>query len=342
MARLKDVNYSQSGGEDSIQQVRNIEEAQIAMHEAPSDTGLSYKVFKLTDTGKKGKYHMEGIDDVWDPDKKKMVRIRLLRGFPSIYMEDQKNLEPQFISSNRRSLVFDARILRVPDYDTSAIEFLQKCNSNVDNPNKKGTRKLTFFEWNPQRQAEVERKKRLDRIEAIKFARENNIPYLGICLGMQLSIIEYLRNVVGIKEANSIEFDKDTSEPAIYLIEQFLDTSGNHQIRTHTSPMGGTMRLGGYPFEAKAGSILEKAYGKGISSERHRHRYEANPKYKEILEKAGMVVTGESNGLIEVVEIPSHKWFVGVQFHPEFKSSLQTPNPIILAFVEAGLNSKNS
>lgn len=187
MARLKDVNYSQSGGEDSIQQVRNIEEAQIAMHEAPTESGLSYKVFKLTDTGKKGKYHMEGIDDVWDPDKKKMVRVRLLRGFPSIYMEDQKNLEPQFISSNRRSLVFDARILRIPDYDTTAIEFLQKCNSNVDNPHKKGTRKLTFFEWNPQRQAEVERKKRLDRIEAIKFATMASVEdmrkhanYLGI------------------------------------------------------------------------------------------------------------------------------------------------------------------
>lgn len=187
MARLKDVNYSQSGGEDSVQQVRNIEEAQIAMHEAPTESGLSYKVFKLTDTGKKGKYHMEGIDDVWDPDKKKMVRVRLLRGFPSIYMEDQKNLEPQFISSNRRSLVFDARILRVPDYDTTAIEFLQKCNSNVDNPHKKGTRKLTFFEWNPQRQAEVERKKRLDRIEAIKFATMASVEdmrkhanYLGI------------------------------------------------------------------------------------------------------------------------------------------------------------------
>jgi hypothetical protein len=130
---------------------------------------------------------MEGIDDVWDPDKKKMVRVRLLRGFPSIYMEDQKNLEPQFISSNRRSLVFDARILRVPDYDTTAIEFLQKCNSNVDNPHKKGTRKLTFFEWNPQRQAEVERKKRLDRIEAIKFATMASVEdmrkhanYLGI------------------------------------------------------------------------------------------------------------------------------------------------------------------
>ncbi len=180
------------------------------------------------------------------------------------------------------------------------------------------------------------------KIEAIKFARENDIPYLGICLGMQLSIVEYLQNVVGIKEANSVEFDKDTSEPAIYLIEQFLDTSGNKQLRTHKSPMGGTMRLGEYPFESKSGSNLEKAYGKGISNERHRHRYEANPEYKEILEKNGMDITGESNGLIEVVEIPSHKWFVGVQFHPEFTSSLQTPNPIILDFIKAGLETKNN
>jgi CTP synthase len=176
------------------------------------------------------------------------------------------------------------------------------------------------------------------KIEAIKFARENNIPYLGICLGMQLSILEYLQNVCGIKDANSVEFDKDTKEPAIYLIEQFLDTSGNKQLRTHQSPMGGTMRLGEYPFETKDNSNLQKAYGKGISYERHRHRYEANPAYKEILEKNGMVITGQSNGLIEVVEIPEHKWFVGVQFHPEFTSSLQTPNPIILDFIKAGLS----
>jgi len=176
------------------------------------------------------------------------------------------------------------------------------------------------------------------KIEAIKFARENNIPYLGICLGMQLSILEYLQNVCGIKDANSVEFDKDTKEPAIYLIEQFLDTSGNKQLRTHQSPMGGTMRLGEYPFETKDNSNLQKAYGKGISYERHRHRYEANPAYKEILEKNGMVITGQSDGLIEVVEIPEHKWFVGVQFHPEFTSSLQTPNPIILDFIKAGLS----
>jgi CTP synthase len=174
------------------------------------------------------------------------------------------------------------------------------------------------------------------KIEAIKFARENNIPYLGICLGMQLCIIEYLRNVCGIKEATSVEFDKNTNEPAIYLIEHFIDISGNRQLRTHKSPMGGTMRLGEYPFETKDGSKLQKAYGEGISYERHRHRYEANPKYKDILEKNGMDITGQSNGLIEVVEIPKHKWFVGVQFHPEFTSSLQTPSPIILDFIKAG------
>jgi len=178
------------------------------------------------------------------------------------------------------------------------------------------------------------------KIQAIQYARENKLPYLGICLGMQLAIIEYLRNVVGIKEATSIEFDKDTKEPAIYLIEQFLDTTGDTQLRTHQSPMGGTLRLGEYPFEAKKGSHLESAYGTGISNERHRHRYEANPAYKEVLEKNGMIITGESHGLIEVVEIPNHPWFVGVQFHPEFTSSLQTPNPIIFDFVKNGMLNK--
>ncbi len=178
------------------------------------------------------------------------------------------------------------------------------------------------------------------KIEAIHYARTNKLPYLGICLGMQLSIIEFLRNVVGIDEANSVEFDKDTKEPAIYLIEQFLDTTGDTQLRTHESPMGGTLRLGEYPFKPKKGSHLEAAYGSGISYERHRHRYEANPAYKTILEKNGMKITGESNGLIEVVEIPEHPWFVGVQFHPEFTSSLQKPNPIIFDFVKNGLEKK--
>ena len=173
------------------------------------------------------------------------------------------------------------------------------------------------------------------KLEAIKYARENKIPYLGICLGMQLSVIEYARNVLGIEDANSIEFDENTENPLIYLIDEFMDQSGNKQLRTHESPMGGTMRLGEYPFEPLKGTNLQKAYGnEDVYYERHRHRYEANPAYKEKLEEAGMIISGQSNGLIEAVEIKDHPWFVGVQFHPEFTSHLETPNPIILEFVK--------
>ena len=173
------------------------------------------------------------------------------------------------------------------------------------------------------------------KLAAIKYARENKIPYLGICLGMQLAIIEFAKNVLGLEDANSIEFNPETTNPLIYLIDEFIDQSGNKQLRTHESPMGGTMRLGEYPFEPLKGSKLQKAYGnEEVYYERHRHRYEANPKYKEALEKAGMIVSGESNGLIEAVELKDHPWFVGVQFHPEFTSHLETPNPIILEFVK--------
>lgn len=181
------------------------------------------------------------------------------------------------------------------------------------------------------------------KIKAIEYARVNKIPYLGICLGMQLTLVEYARNVLGYEGANSIEFDKDTAYPMIYLIDNFLDQSGNKQLRTHTSPMGGTLRLGEYPCNTKKGSILREAYnGEKVIHERHRHRYEANPTYREDLEKAGMIVTGESNGLIETVEIKDHPWFLGVQFHPEFTSRLQTPNPSILAFVKASLSANKS
>ena len=173
------------------------------------------------------------------------------------------------------------------------------------------------------------------KIASIKYARENKIPYLGICLGMQLSILEYARNVLNIEDANSIEFDEDSKNPLIYLIDEFIDASGQKQLRTTTSPLGGTMRLGEYKCEIKEGSSLYKAYDSDIVYERHRHRYEANPKYREALEEAGLVVTGEASGLIEAVEVKDHPWFVGVQFHPEFTSRLQKPNPIILGFVKA-------
>ncbi len=179
------------------------------------------------------------------------------------------------------------------------------------------------------------------KIQAIEYARINKIPYLGICLGMQLTLVEYARNVLGLEGANSVEFDEDTPHPMIYLIDNFLDQSGGTQLRTHQSPMGGTLRLGEYPCDTKEGSIIREAYnGQKTIYERHRHRYEANPAYREALEEAGMIVTGESNGLIETVEIEGHPWFLGVQFHPEFTSRLQTPNASILAFVQASLSAE--
>jgi len=175
------------------------------------------------------------------------------------------------------------------------------------------------------------------KIQAIQYAREEKIPFLGICLGMQLSMVEFARNVLKLEDANSVEFDENTSNPLIYLIDEFIDASGSKQVRTTTSPMGGTMRLGEYECETKEGSNLREAYDAPMIFERHRHRYEANPKYREVLESNGMDITGESHGLIEAVEVVDHPWFLGVQFHPEFTSRLQNVNPSILAFVNASI-----
>ena len=178
----------------------------------------------------------------------------------------------------------------------------------------------------------------LGKMEAIKFARENKIPYLGICLGMQLAMIEFARDILGLEDANSMEFDKECKNPIIYLIDSFIDAHGKKQIRTHTSPLGGTMRLGAYDCDIKPKTLLSEIYGNVKSvKERHRHRYEANPKYKEAFEKAGLVVSGESDGLIEAVELKGHPWFIGVQCHPEFTSRLTRPNPVILGFIKASL-----
>ncbi len=179
------------------------------------------------------------------------------------------------------------------------------------------------------------------KIKAIQYAREEKIPFLGICLGMQLSMIEYGRHVLGMEDANSVEFDEETTNPMIYLIDEFIDAAGAKQVRTTTSPMGGTLRLGEYECKTKEGSRLREAYGANTIYERHRHRYEANPKYREALEAKGMAITGESQGLIEAVEAVDHPWFLGVQFHPEFTSRLQNPNPVILAFVKASITNKS-
>lgn len=179
------------------------------------------------------------------------------------------------------------------------------------------------------------------KIKAIQYARENKIPFLGICLGMQLAMVEFARNVLKLKDATSIEFNPDTKNPIIFLIDEFIDSNGAKQIRTMESPMGGTMRLGEYECNTKEGSNLRKAYnGASTIFERHRHRYEANPKYREALEANGMYITGESNGLIEAIEVKDHPWFLGVQFHPEFTSRLKVPNPSILAFIKTALENK--
>jgi CTP synthase len=180
------------------------------------------------------------------------------------------------------------------------------------------------------------------KIEAIKYARLSKTPFLGICLGMQLAIIEFARDVLKLEEANSIEFNDKTKHPIIYLIDEFIDMGGNRQIRTKKSPLGGTMRLGEYRCEVKENTNLYKAYDRRLIYERHRHRYEANPFYRDRLEKAGMIVSGESNGLIEAVELQEHPWFLGVQFHPEFTSRLQNPNPTILSFIKASLENRKS
>ncbi|MCF6207136.1 MAG: CTP synthase (glutamine hydrolyzing), partial [Sulfurovum sp.] len=180
------------------------------------------------------------------------------------------------------------------------------------------------------------------KIQSIQYAREEKIPFLGICLGMQLSMVEFARNVLGLEDANSVEFNENTNNPLIYLIDEFIDASGSKQVRTTTSPMGGTLRLGEYECETKEGSKLREAYDASVIYERHRHRYEANPKYREALEAKGMEITGESHGLIEAVEVKDHPWFLGVQFHPEFTSRLQNANPAILAFVKASMAQKSN
>jgi CTP synthase len=175
---------------------------------------------------------------------------------------------------------------------------------------------------------------------AIRYARENKVVFHGICLGMQLSVIEFSRNVLGISDANSQEFDSETANPVIYLIDEFIDQNGTAQIRTHTSPLGGTMRLGEYECIISEGTKLRAAYGEEKVYERHRHRFEGNNKYIDQLKEKGLIVSGKSKGLMEAVELVDHPWFVAVQFHPEFTSRLQEPNKIILAFIENAIKAK--
>ena len=175
------------------------------------------------------------------------------------------------------------------------------------------------------------------KIFAVKTARENNIPYLGICLGMQIAVIEYARNVCGLNEANSTEFNPDTKHPVVGLIEEWVDEHGNIEQRSEESDLGGTMRLGAQVCHLVSGSMAHKIYGSDRIEERHRHRYEVNNNFLPQLKEAGLVVGGLSydKSLVETVELTDHPWFFASQFHPEFTSTPRDGHPLFQGFVAA-------
>jgi CTP synthase len=181
------------------------------------------------------------------------------------------------------------------------------------------------------------------KIAAVKYARENKIPYLGICLGMQIAVIEFARNVVGMAGANSTEFDVDTANPVIALITEWQDKDGKVEKRDASSNLGGTMRLGAQPCTVVKGSLAHRIYASEHVSERHRHRYEVNNHYIPRLEAAGLVISArtDSESLTEMVELDPvkypHPWFYGCQFHPEFTSTPRDGHPLFISFVKAGL-----
>lgn len=178
------------------------------------------------------------------------------------------------------------------------------------------------------------------KIKAIRYARENRIPFLGICLGMQLATVEFARHVAGLEKAHSMEFDKHSPHSVIFLMREWFDYKNNQVIRRdETSDFGGTMRLGAYPCILEPGSFAHEAYQCAEISERHRHRYEFNNEYREILAQHGMRFSGLSpdRNLVEIIELPDHPWFLGCQFHPEFKSRPMDPHPIFKAFVKKSL-----
>ena len=170
------------------------------------------------------------------------------------------------------------------------------------------------------------------KISAVRYARENGVPFFGICLGMQMCVVEFARNVLGMKGAHSTEVNPGTEYPVINLMED----------QKSTTSKGGTMRLGAYKCEPRKGFLAEKIYGKSIISERHRHRYEFNSDYLSAFEQAGMFSTGRNpdTKLVEIVEIPEHPFFIGVQFHPEYKSTPENPQPLFVAFVKAAMQRK--
>lgn len=180
------------------------------------------------------------------------------------------------------------------------------------------------------------------KIKAVQYARENKIPYLGICLGMQVAVIEYARHVAGLSDAHSSEFDKTAEHPVVGLITEWTTTEGSVETRNDESDLGGTMRLGAQDCQLKPGSKAHQAYGQETIRERHRHRYEVNDNYVAKLEEAGLVISGrsEDNALVEMVEVADHPWFVACQFHPEFTSTPRDGHGLFTDFVKAAKSQK--
>ncbi|OUS15123.1 CTP synthase [Gammaproteobacteria bacterium 50_400_T64] len=178
------------------------------------------------------------------------------------------------------------------------------------------------------------------KIKAVKYAREQNIPYLGICLGMQVAVIEYARNVAGLENANSTEFDSNTPYPVIGLITEWLDNSGKRELRSEDSDLGGTMRLGAQESRLASDSMAREIYGADVICERHRHRYEVNNNLIGQIQEAGLKIGGWSgdDSLVETVELPEHRWFFACQFHPEFTSTPRGGHPLFTGFVKAALD----
>ncbi len=178
------------------------------------------------------------------------------------------------------------------------------------------------------------------KIKAIHYARQNKIPFFGICLGMQLAVVEFAREMLDLPKANSTELDENTPDPVIYLIKEWFDYRNNKmQVRDEESDLGGTLRLGAYPCVLKEDSNAFRAYAKEEISERHRHRFEFNNDYRQKLEENGLVISGASpdNNLVEIIEIEDHPWFLGCQFHPEFQSKPMRPHPLFKDFISAAL-----
>lgn len=182
------------------------------------------------------------------------------------------------------------------------------------------------------------------KLMAVRYARENKVPYLGICLGMQSAVIEFARNVLGLSDANSTEFDGKTANPVIGLITEWTDADGSVEQRTTDSDLGGTMRLGAQECHLVAGSKVADVYGNETIVERHRHRYEFNNHYLDRIQQAGLQISGWSSddSLVEVVELPDHPWFVACQFHPEFTSNPRDGHPLFTSFVSAALANSRS